>query len=271
MLKFELEYAAMIEHVKRYGSKEEGRNGYTLRTVGHQLKVPLYDTVFPLLCGRRIFFNGVLGELAAMLRGPKHVNDFKEQGCNFWGLWSDDEGNLELDYGNAWRDFNGVDQIAQLKEDLANNRSSRRMVINAWRPDRLDKLSLPCCHYAYQFVVINDTLHMVWIQRSADLMIGVPSDIVFGAVWLLAVANEFGLQPGTLTMQFGDVHIYEEHLPVVDKYLDAVYTLRDFGGSSYPTAHINAPAGADFTKFEPGWLTISNYNYAQTLKFELKE
>ena len=67
------------------------------------------------------------------------MEDFEKFGCNYWKTWADENGKLVLDYGNAWFDFNGVDQIAALRKALKTNPTDRRMIVSAWRPDRLDR------------------------------------------------------------------------------------------------------------------------------------
>lgn len=43
-------------------------------------------------------------------------------------------------------------------------------------------------------------------------MVWVPSDIVLAAAMLITIAKETELNPGTIKMVFGDVHIYESHI-----------------------------------------------------------
>lgn len=267
--KYEQAYANLVAKVLFDGERRLTRNGYVNGIFGHMLEVDL-DDYFPLLSGRKMWPAGILGEFAAMLRKPKHVDDFKKWGCNYWDTWADADGNLVVDYGNAWFDYNGVDQIARLKESLANNETDRRMVIDSWRPDRLDALSLPCCHYSYQFYVEKGThLHMIWNQRSADLMVGVPSDVVFAAAWLMAVASEFGFLPGKIKLILGDIHIYEEHADSANTYLNRVQGLMLEKYWPRPLANLIIK-GVDFTKFEPSWLQIHNYEPLGPLPLELK-
>lgn len=269
MLPFELAYVNLVQEILLSGEKRTTRNGTTYSVFGRSLTADLTDG-FPLLNGRQIFYKGVFGELAAMLRQPTCVADFERWGCNYWKAWADSDGELSLDYGNAWFNWNGVNQIAELKIALKHNPTSRRMIINSWRPDRLRHLSLPCCHYSYQFYVGKDsTLHMVWTQRSVDVMVGLPSDMVFAAAWLIAIANEFCLTPGTIKMDFGDCHVYEEHCSGAIDYVDAaIYTAE----SAVPVRYKYARGlGADFTHFTPDDLKIYNYNPGPAIKFLLKE
>lgn len=268
MLNIERDYMNLVDYLLTKGQEKYGRNGRTMHSFGHSLSFDLRSE-FPLLQGRKIFYMGVLGELAALLRRPKSVEDFKRWGCNYWGAWADADGKLELDYGNAWFDFNGFDQVAELRRLLRDDPTSRRMIINAWRPDRLGGLSLPCCHYSYQFNYCDGVLDLIWAQRSADLMIGVPSDMVLAAVLLMIVANEFEMTPGKVKMDFGDVHIYEEHVMGALQYVR-----RDKELHSIPTpiVRLNVEAGTPFTDFIPDWVEVMLYTTVNpSITFLLKE
>ena len=267
MLKFELDYIELVCKVLQKGEHRMTRNGATRSLFAQRLEIDLsYNPYFPLLVGRKMFYKGVFGELAAILRGPKHIEDFRKWGCNYWDKWAEPDGTITVDYGNAWL-ANG--QIERLKHCLAENQQDRRMIIDAWRPERLLYLNLPCCHYAYQFYVTSDKhLHMMWHQRSVDVMVGLPSDIVFAAAWLIMIANEFNLKPGMITMTLGDTHIYEGHVDSAFKYL---HQARESIGVVPPTCTLIAEPGKDFLQFEPTDIVINGYNPAPKIGFELYE
>lgn len=269
MQKFEIDYAEMIAKVLNEGVDKVVRNGRTKSLFGMSLVVDDFINNFPVIQGRKMYPKGVFGEFAAMIRGPKHITDFTKWGCNFWNKWAKPDGSINIDYGNAWLDFNGVNQIMQLKYALVNNPNDRRMIISSWRPNVIPDLDLPCCHYSYQFHVANGKINMIWTQRSVDMMIGLPSDIIFAAIWLISLANEFFLQPGTIKMDFGDCHIYDEHKQGAMEYVQRV--LEDDWKPLRVAGYYYKPArGADFTKFEPTDLILSLHDSLPPIKFELK-
>lgn len=264
MEQFEKDYKQLIEQILTLGEERETRNQSTLSLFGTSLEFDLRKG-FPLISGRKMFPSGVLGELAALLRQPKCVKDFTDWGCNYWGQWADENGQLELDYGNAWFNFEGFDQVADLKDKLKNDPANRRMIINAWRPHKQGDLSLPCCHYSYQFHVSTDNvISMVWTQRSVDVMVGLPSDFILAAAWLIAIAAEFGFEPGRVKMDFGDTHIYTDHIEGAYKYLEQC---QDVVLAMVPWRY--ATKGEDFCEFEPNKLTLGHYNPQPAIKFKL--
>ena len=267
---FEHSYAQLVSRVLQHGELRHTRNGNTLSTFNAQVVIDdLQFHQFPILRGRQMFYKGVLGELAAMLRRHTCNGDFMEQGCRYWSKFADDDGSLRVDYGNAWFNFNGVNQIAELKRMLREDPTNRRMIISGWNPANLNKLSLPCCHLLYQFYVTNtNELHMKWYQRSVDVMIGLPSDAIFAAAWLLAICREFGFRPGSIVMDFCDVHIYEEHFEGAQQYIGQWH---EVGQYLPPAAYVyTAPAGTDFCTFTQQDIEVINYKSCPIINFELK-
>ena len=259
---FESEYLNLADRLVQTGSKRIGRNGGTRSLPFETLEFDLSGGEFPLLTSRRINYQGALGEYAAMIRGPQHVSDFHEWNCNFWNRNADaDTGNLTLDYGNAWRDYNGVNQMESVLDSLKHRPYDRRMLITGWRPDRLNDLSLPCCHYGYQFYVDNeDYVHLLWQQRSADIMLGVPNDAVVAAVMLLCFADLCGRKPGRVKMMLGDAHIYESHIENFLQQREAECTL--------PPSYMFGKQ-TDLYSFEPQDLIILKYRPNPIIKYKL--
>ena len=198
------------------------------------------------------------------------LQDFKDRGCNYWDAWADNKGTLRLDYvtqlHNNLITLKGLQtpQLEALKIGLVNDKYSRRHIINLWVPENLHNLSLPCCHYSYQFIVSTDNkLHMIWTQRSADVMVGIPSDMILAYLWVQCLSKELGFKPGEVTMNFGDTHIYEEHIAGAKQYLEVLEP------RLIPIATLNDKFTC-IEQFYPDQLDIIQYEPHPALKFELK-
>jgi thymidylate synthase len=67
-------------------------------------------------------------------------------------------GELGPIYGRQWRGWNklkianyeGIDQITNLINELKTNPDSRRLMVNAWNVKQLPEMVLPPCHYGFQ-------------------------------------------------------------------------------------------------------------------------
>lgn len=268
MSQYEKDYCALVRTIMAEGKERQTRNAVTKSIFGVMLKVNTGDGEFPVLSGRRMFPRGVVGELAAMLKGPKTVADFEAEGCNYWKKWGKPDGSIEVDYGNAWLDFNGVNQLKELVDGIRRDPHGRRHIVTGWRPDTVKTSSLPCCHLLYQWYVDGDRLNMVWYQRSVDTMVGLPSDVILAYVWNHLVANEVRLKPGELTLMLGDTHIYQPHYENVRAYLlqanDHVYS--GIGGL-LPQA--TGLVGRTMSDFDPKAFTLLGYNPEPKIDFEL--
>ena len=140
-------------------------------------------------------------------------------------------GELGPIYGKQWRSWgtgetvtvghNGlhtllgekvIDQIQDLISELKTNPDSRRLMVNAWNVSELHEMTLPPCHYGFQCYVADGKLSLMWNQRSADLFLGVPFNISSYGLLLLLLCEETGYKPGELIGNFGDIHLYKNHL-----------------------------------------------------------
>ena len=116
--------------------------------------------------------------------------------------------------------YREIDQLQQLVDGLRSDPYGRRHIVNAWNVSDLDKMALPPCHTMFQCYVEppaeptdQPTLHLQMYQRSADLFLGVPFNIASYALLLKMLAHVTHYRTGTLRITFGDLHIYESHIP----------------------------------------------------------
>lgn len=260
-MSYEQDYKQLIREVLM-AELRQTRNAITASTFGKTLDVhELRKGSFPLLTSRKAYPKSVLGELAAFFRGPKTLKDFEKFGCNYWKQWADDDGSIRVDYGNKWIDFAGINQLEMVLRSLAEDPTGRRHVVTGWDPSTLATASLPCCHMMYQFYVDNDGyLDMLWYQRSVDVMIGLPSDVILAAAWTVLFAQLLGYKPGSIKMVFGDTHIYESHFDNAYVYLNKPI----FEPPKYSTTDITS-----YDEFTPSFISIYDYVHCEPLAFEV--
>jgi len=100
------------------------------------------------------------------------------------------------------------------------NSTSRRLIVSAWAPHEMNEMALPPCHYAFQVYINNGVMDLMWMQRSADVFLGLPYDIAMYGLLLEMLAKGAGLKAGKLIGQLGDCHLYNNHLDQAKIYLD---------------------------------------------------
>lgn len=131
----------------------------------------------------------------------------------------------ELDENNEpvmYSDKGFVDQIQNVIDTIKNNPFSRRILVSAWNVPELENMALPPCHYSFQLYVSgseNQYLSLLWNQRSVDSFIGLPFNIASYALLLNIIAKMAGKIPLELIGNFGDTHIYKNHIDVVKEQL----------------------------------------------------
>ena len=186
-----------------------------------------------------------------------------------------DEYDLGAIYGFQWRHFGaeyiscnanysgqGYDQLRQLVHTLKTNPSDRRMIVSAWNPPALENMALPPCHYAFQVTVINETLNLLWNQRSVDVMLGLPFNIASYALLLHLLAKEAGLKEGKLIGFLADVHIYENHIDGACEQLQRDPQL-------YCLPQIITEPFTSIFEWQADDSKILNYTSFPTIKFEI--
>ena len=199
---------------------------------------------FPLLTTKKVAFKSVLSELLWFIEGSQNERRLAEihygkprtelrDKTTIWTANADNQGkalghynsedNKDLGpvYGVQWRNWNGIDQLANVIEGIKNDPQGRRHILSAWNLSDLDKMALPPCHTFSQFYVNNSgELSCNLYQRSADLFLGVPFNIASYALLTHMIAHVCGLKVGDYYHTIGDGHIYNNHVDAVNTQLE---------------------------------------------------
>jgi thymidylate synthase len=207
-----------------------GQNVNARALFGEMVRYDLSNS-FPALTTKKFAFKTMAYELEWFLKGITNVNWLHDRGVKIWDQWADPEtGDVGPIYGQQWRrwraeDGTTVDQIANLVEGIEAVKKDptasvgRRLILNAWNPPDIPKMRLPPCHAFSQFSVTEGRLDCMMTQRSADVVFGVPFNLASYALLASVLAKVTGLRPGVFVHSFGDVHIYENLIELVDVQL----------------------------------------------------
>ncbi len=214
------QYLDGLKYILQSGVPSDDRTGTgTLSVFGLQMHYDLGDG-FPLVTTKRVHLKSIIHELLWFLSGDTNVRYLQENGVTIWNEWANAQGDLGPVYGRQWRDFGGVDQIAELVRQTRETPDSRRMIVSAWNPPDVPHMALPPCHTLWQVRVLQGKLHLQLYQRSADMFLGVPFNIASYALLQMMLANVTGLRPGTFVHTLGDAHIYSNHMEQVHAQLE---------------------------------------------------
>jgi thymidylate synthase len=207
----DFQYFNIVKHALT-GVEKTDRTGTGTRSVfAHEERFALTDGTIPLLTTKKMHTKSVIHELLWYLRGDTNIKYLNDNGVTIWDEWANDDGDLGPVYGQQWRQWGG-DQIAKVITLLRTNPNSRRMLVSAWNASELKHMALPPCHYSFQFWTADGKLSMIMNQRSCDVGLGVPYNIVQYSILLRMIAQVTGFMPGEFIWRGGDVHIYKNHL-----------------------------------------------------------
>jgi thymidylate synthase len=129
-----------------------------------------------------------------------------------------------------------IDQLQNLMFSLKHNPNSRRHIVSAWVPANLPfeevspsdnviagKGALAPCHTLFQFYVdtsvVPHRLSCQLYQRSCDILVGGPFNIAQYSLLLHLVAHSLGYVADKFIHVFGDVHIYEDQMELMENQM----------------------------------------------------
>jgi dihydrofolate reductase / thymidylate synthase len=160
------------------------------------------------------------------------------------------------------------DQLQSVVDQLKNNPTSRRIVLNAWNVQDLSQMCLPPCHMLYTFNVSRGRLNCQMTQRSWDMFLGAPFNIAGTALLVRLLCATTGLQPGEIKIDAANAHIYSNH---VDQVTEQVYRARHGGTFRFPKLDIkrNLCNLSDWDALTSDDLVLQNYNSYGPLKAKM--
>jgi thymidylate synthase len=167
-----------------------------------------------------------------------------------WRSWGEGFKRVPNETGDGVYDITttGIDQIANLINDLKTNPDSRRLLLSAWNASDLPYQVLPPCHYGFQMYtrvlsfderwalysdkpydgnglgMINTldylddkniptrAISLMWNQRSVDTFLGLPFNIASYGLLLEIIAKMVNMVPDELIGNLGDTHLYLNHI-----------------------------------------------------------
>jgi len=152
-----------------------------------------------------------------------------------------------------------MDQVDYVRYLIKNDPASRRINTNIFVHEDLKDMNLEPCAYGTQWLIKGGKLHLILNQRSQDMLAANGWNTMQYAALLCMFAKEAGLEPGTLTHNIGDCHIYDRHIPLIEKLIEAEPM------DVCPKLVINNPSN-NFYDFKVEDFEIVGYDYNKDIK-----
>ena len=235
------QYLDALKQVLDQGTQHQDRTGTgTISLFGMQQRYDLTQG-FPAVTTKKLAWQAVVSELLWFIEGSGDERRLREilhgdrnsakdtiwtanAEAPYWQDRARFEGDLGRIYGVQWRNWNGVDQLANLIHDIKTAPYSRRHILSAWNVRELNQMALPPCHVLAQFSVRSvpggrDELSCQMYQRSCDMFLGGPFNIASYSLLTHMIAQVCDLAVGEFVHVLGDAHIYLNHVQQVNEQL----------------------------------------------------
>lgn len=252
-------YETLLRDTLLQGFPKQNRTGvHTWGVHSAQRKFDLSKGL-PVTTTKKLHLKSVIYELLWFIKGDTNIKYLNDNGVTIWDEWADMNGDLGPVYGKQWVAWEGVkgviNQLEQLMQKLENDPLNRRKIVSAWNVEQIPQMALSPCHVLWQVHVrtmslmerrhfyaekngvaykkvakmtddVLDSLEapifelsLQLYQRSADIFLGVPFNIVSYAILTEMLAQVANMKPGWFIHGFGDLHIYENHFDQVVEQL----------------------------------------------------
>lgn len=200
---------------------EDGTPAHTIKKFG---LINRYDLSkeFPILTIRKQNFKAALDEILWIWQ--KKSNNVHDLNSHIWDSWADETGSIGKAYGyqlgikHIYKEGE-FDQVDRVLYDLKHNPQSRRILTNIYNFADLHEMHLYPCAYSMTFNVTGNTLNGILNQRSNDMLVANNWNVIQYSALLMMFAQVSGLKAGELVHVIADAHIYDRHIPAVEKVL----------------------------------------------------
>lgn len=234
---------------------DDGTPAHTVKCFGIVNRYDLRKE-FPIMTLRRTYYKSCIDELLWIWQ--KKSNNVHELKSHIWDSWADENGSIGKAYGYQLGVKHSYpegefDQVDRVLYDLKHNPASRRILTNMYNFSDLHEMGLYPCAYSMTFNVSGNTLNAILNQRSQDMLTANNWNVVQYAVLVHMLAQVNGLEAGELVHVIADCHIYDRHVPLVEKMLERE-------PYEAPKFYVN-PEVKDFYQFKVDDFRMENYRY----------
>ena len=235
---------------------EDGASAHTVKKFGIVNRYDLSNE-FPILTIRRTYWKSAIDELLWIWQAKSNnVHDLRTR---VWDAWADENGSIGKAYGyqlgvKHHYPEGDMDQVDKVLWDLKHNPASRRIMTNIYNFADLSEMALYPCAYSMTFNVTGNKLNAILNQRSQDMLAANNWNVCQYAVLVHMFAQVSGLKAGELVHVIADAHIYDRHIPIIEKML---------AEPEHPAPQFTLdPAVTNFYAFTPDSVRLENYQFS---------
>lgn len=261
-----MKYLDLVKKVMDSGEDELNARTQvrTRRCMALTVTCPMHSLVFS---PRKMSVKIAAAEVAWLVSGTTSTA-FLSQYTKIWEKFEEPKGVLATAYGNRWRKQFGRDQLLEAINLLKKDKSSRQCLVMSWDP-RVDGLmnqgnvkNVPC-PFAFSLYIVAGEGRMVVYQRSADVIVGIPYDLLSYMLLGQAIFNSVGVEFWGISIMIGDAHIYEPHWEVAKRMIKC-------GEPDHPLNLYHAYSVDDLLLFPHGFVDVMADKFKE-VDFKIKD
>jgi len=204
-------YHDMLRKILAEGKTQQNKKGSIRFLLDEQLKLMPVD-LLEIFEGHGIARKKLKSELKLFMEGERDVEKYREAGITWWDYC----GNTLV---NSYPTY--FEKLPKLLEKINREMRSSKNYVLFLGETGAETNQAPCLSLV-QFQIDQGELIISAYQRSSDANLGLPSDIYH--LYLMARLIELPLR--SITLNLGNVHIYENNIERTQQLLDGVEGVR---------------------------------------------
>jgi len=198
-------YHEILSKIIEKGKTQNNKKGSIKYLLNEQLKLKPAD-LLEIFEGHGIARNKLKGELSLFMQGERQVEKYRDIGVNWWDYCGS---ILVNSYPTYFEKLPPL--ISRINKE---KRNSKNYVLFLGATDA-ESNQAPCLSLV-QFQIDDGRLVISAYQRSSDASLGLPADIYH----LYLIARQIDLPLKSITLNLGNVHIYENNIESTKQLLN---------------------------------------------------
>jgi len=302
----EKQYLDLLRDILEHGEKQtdKGTDAVTWSVFGRQLRFDL-EKSFPLLTTKKVYWKGVLYELAWFLSGQSNIKYLVDNNVHIWddypykiyrekmekgelpeltkeefvakiaadAKFADAHGELRHIYGELWRRWPAkggrtLDQVQWVVDDLRKDPDAHNALVTSWNPEYLYEMALPT--EAARFPICHNMYQCnVKNGRLSLHLYQRSADIFLGVPFNIA---SYALLTIILAQVTGNkpgefIHTFGD-VHIYGNHIEAVKEQLSREPKPLPTLELD-PSVKDIGGFRPEYVKLVGYDPHPAIKAEL--
>lgn len=190
-------YHLILNKILAEGKIQENKKGSIRYLLNEQLTFTPLD-LLDIFEGHNLARKKLRTELRLFMKGERNIDKYREAGITWWDYCGSTLINSYPSY---------FEKLPELVERINREKRNSKNYVLFLGSTEVETNQAPCLSLV-QFQIDNGELVVSAYQRSSDANLGLPADIYH----LYLMARQIDLPLKSITLMFGNVHIYENNI-----------------------------------------------------------